>query len=111
MRKTILTAAAVLAMAGAAVAVNAAPASARPPGNCDTSTDIGQWDSRHDSSYVGGTWINCGNRWDYVYIEVNNASDSTCVWVAAQSALHVSYNPVFWGPGGHGRTWKRCAVN
>jgi hypothetical protein len=79
------------------------------PGNCDTDHDYGVWDSRADSEYVGGTWINCGSGWDVVYIEVNNASDGPCVYVAPHSAQHMSYNPLLWGVGNHTRTWRSCA--
>jgi hypothetical protein len=108
MNRKIATATSGLVMLGAFLAITPGEASAAPPGNCDTTVDFGVWDSRHDSSYVGGTWYNCGTTWDYVYIIVNNASDSNCVWVGAQTSLHLSYNPLFWGPGSHTRTWGRC---
>lgn len=109
MRKKVAATLVALTMSGAFLAFSTGPALAAPPGNCDTTADYGIWDAEHNSGHVGGRWVNCGSTWDTVYIEVNNASDSNCVYVGPNTSLQISYNPTFWGPvGNHNRTWKRC---
>jgi hypothetical protein len=106
--KKMTGAIAAFVMAFGGVLAMSEPASAVPPGNCDTTTDYGVFDSRNDSSYVGGTWVNCGGTWDEVYINVNNATDSNCAWVGPYTSKHLQYDPLFWGPGSHGRSFGRC---
>lgn len=104
-RRTIAGVACVAATFGVVVTF-AAPASAAAP--CVTGVDYGRWDTEHSGGYVGGTWHNCGAANDRVKIVVNNASDSGCYNVAAGTQRHISYDPTFWGPGDHFRSWDRC---